>query len=151
MGDILFESKRTDDKRYVAALGCEAFQRRAFDRDQMGRREAAHGQRSSACTGRRSRRPHSRPATSSSWTTCTLTKPVAVRQVIERAGAELRFLPPAVRASIRSRAFSKFKAFLKETAARTVDDLWNAIAEAIGLFTPIECENYFAAAGYDRE
>jgi hypothetical protein len=40
---------------------------------------------------------------------------------------------------------------LKMTAARTVDDLWNAIAEAIELFTPTECENYVAAAGYDRE
>ncbi|MGI9484984.1 MAG: IS630 family transposase, partial [Geminicoccaceae bacterium] len=48
-------------------------------------------------------------------------------------------------------AFSKFKAFLKKTAARTIDDLWNAIAEGIELFTPTECENYFAAAGYDRE
>jgi len=48
-------------------------------------------------------------------------------------------------------AFSKFKAFLKKTAARTVDDLWNAIAEAIELFTPTECKNFFAAAGYDRE
>jgi hypothetical protein len=48
-------------------------------------------------------------------------------------------------------AFSKLKAFLKRTAARTVDDLWNAIAEAIELFTPIECEHYFAAAGYDCE
>jgi len=48
-------------------------------------------------------------------------------------------------------AFSKFKAFLKKTAARTVDDLWNAIAEGIELFTPTECENDFAAAGYDRE
>ncbi len=48
-------------------------------------------------------------------------------------------------------AFSKFKAFLKKTAARTVDDLWNAIAEAIELFTPNECENYSATAGYDRE
>ena len=48
-------------------------------------------------------------------------------------------------------AFSKFKAFLKKVAARTVDDLWNAIAEAIDIFTPTECENDFAAAGYDRE
>ena len=39
----------------------------------------------------------------------------------------------------------------EEVAARTVDDLWNAITEAIDLFTPKECENYFAAAGYDRE
>ncbi len=48
-------------------------------------------------------------------------------------------------------AFSKLKAFLKKTAARTVDDLWDAIALGIDTFTPIECENYFAAAGYDRE
>ncbi len=47
--------------------------------------------------------------------------------------------------------FSKFKASLKKVAARTVGDLWNAIADAINLFTPTECEHYFAAAGYDRE
>ncbi|MCH8809169.1 MAG: IS630 family transposase, partial [Proteobacteria bacterium] len=35
--------------------------------------------------------------------------------------------------------------------ARTVDDLWDAIAQGIDSFTPTECENYFAAAGYDRE
>ena len=39
-------------------------------------------------------------------------------------------------------AFSKLKAFLKKTAARTVDDLWDA---CIDTFTPTECENYFAA------
>ena len=43
------------------------------------------------------------------------------------------------------------KAFLKKTAARTVDDLWDAIAQGIDTFTPTECENYFAAAGYDRK
>jgi hypothetical protein len=48
-------------------------------------------------------------------------------------------------------AFSKFKAFLKKTAARTKDDLWDAIAQAIETFTPTECQNYFAAAGYDRQ
>ncbi|MEM7044035.1 MAG: IS630 family transposase [Pseudomonadota bacterium] len=79
-------------------------------------------------------------------------KPVAVRQAIERAGAELRFLPPySPDFNPIEMAFSKFKAFLKKVAARTVDDLWNAIAEAIELFTPTECENYFASAGYDRE
>ena len=77
-------------------------------------------------------------------------KPVAVRQAIERAGAELRILPPYSPDVIPTEiAFAKFKAFLKKTAARTVDDLWNAIAEAIDLFTPNECENHFAAAGYD--
>ncbi len=79
-------------------------------------------------------------------------KPAAVRQAIERTGAELRFLPPySPDFNPIEMALSKFKAFLKKTAARTVDDLWNAIAEAINLFTPTECENYLAAAGYDRE
>ncbi|MEM7222209.1 MAG: IS630 family transposase, partial [Pseudomonadota bacterium] len=38
---------------------------------------------------------------------------------------------------------------LKAVAARTVDDLWDAIAQAVDIFTPQECRNYFVAAGYD--
>ena len=34
--------------------------------------------------------------------------------------------------------------------ARTVNELWDAIGHATDIFTPAECENYFAAAGYDR-
>jgi hypothetical protein len=30
-------------------------------------------------------------------------------------------------------------------------ELWDAIAGAIETFTPTECENYFAAAGYDQD
>ncbi len=79
-------------------------------------------------------------------------KPVVVRQAIEAAGAELRFLPPySPDLNPIEMALSKLKAFLKKTAARTVDDLWDAIAVGIDAFTPTECENYFAAAGYDRE
>lgn len=79
-------------------------------------------------------------------------KPIAVRQAIEAAGAELRFLPPySPDFNPIEMAFSKLKAFLKKTAARTKDDLWDAIAQAIETFTPQECDNYFAAAGYDRQ
>jgi len=79
-------------------------------------------------------------------------KSVAVRHAIEAAGAELRFLPPySPDFNPIEMAFSKLKAFLKKTAARTVDDLWDAIANGIDTFSPIECQNYFAAAGYDRE
>jgi len=79
-------------------------------------------------------------------------KPVAVRQAIEAAGAELRFLPPySPDFNPIEMAFSKLKAFLKKAAARTVDDLWNAIALGIETFNPTECANYFAAAGYDRD
>jgi transposase len=79
-------------------------------------------------------------------------KPVAVRQAIERTGAQLRFLPPySPDFNPIEMAFAKFKAFLKKTAKRTIDDLWNAIAEATELFTPTKGEKYSTAAGYDRE
>ncbi len=48
-------------------------------------------------------------------------------------------------------AYAKLKALLRKAAARTVDELWNAIAEAIELFTPAECANFFANSGYDPE
>jgi len=68
--------------------------------------------------------------------------------VIKRTGAELRFSPAySSDFSPVEMAFSKFMAFLKKTAARTADNVWNAIAEAIKLFTPTECENDFAVAG----
>ena len=79
-------------------------------------------------------------------------KPVTVRHVIETAGAELHFLPPySPDFNPIEMAFSKLKAFLKKTAARTVDDFWDTSAQGIDTFTPTECEYYFAAAGYDRE
>jgi hypothetical protein len=46
-------------------------------------------------------------------------------------------------------AFAKLKAFLRKVAARTIPDLWDAVARAIDHFEPDECENLFAHAGYD--
>ncbi|MEO6946120.1 MAG: IS630 family transposase, partial [Nitrobacter sp.] len=34
-------------------------------------------------------------------------------------------------------------------AARTMPDLWQAIANALKRFTSDECRNYLVAAGYD--
>lgn len=48
-------------------------------------------------------------------------------------------------------AFSKFKTFLKQTAAQNIDGLWHAIARAIDILTPNKRRNYFAAAGYEPE
>ena len=77
-------------------------------------------------------------------------KPIAVRAAIEAAGAELRFLPPySPDFNPIEMAFSKLKAFLKKTAARTITALWAAIADAIALIKPHECANYFSACGYD--
>lgn len=75
-----------------------------------------------------------------------------VREAIEAAGASLLYLPPySPDFNPIEMAFSKLKAFLRRTAARTIDQLWKAVAEAIETFTPDECRNYFAAAGYDLD
>lgn len=76
-------------------------------------------------------------------------KPAAVRAAIERNGATLRYLPPySPDLNPIEMAFSKFKALLKKAAARTVEDLWNAIAKAVPMINPEDCSNYFKAAGY---
>lgn len=73
-----------------------------------------------------------------------------VRQAIEAAGATLMYLPAySPDFNPIEMAFSKFKALLRAAAARTIDDLWEAISLALDAFTPSECQNYFAAAGYD--
>lgn len=73
-----------------------------------------------------------------------------VRQAIEARGAGLLYLPPySPDFNPIELAFAKFKSLLRAAAARTIPDLWMAIAEAIERFTPEECRNYFAAAGYD--
>jgi transposase len=76
----------------------------------------------------------------------------AVRDAIEAAGATLLYLPPySPDFNPIENAFAKLKALLRKAAERTVDDLWDAIADLIDLFTPQECANYFKAAGYDLE
>ena len=79
-------------------------------------------------------------------------KVTAVRQAIEDAGAWLLYLPPySPDFNPIEMAFSKLKAALRKAAARTIPDLWNVIADAIEKFTPEECMNYFAKAGYDLD
>ena len=73
-----------------------------------------------------------------------------VRQAIEAAGASLRYLPPySPDFNPIEMAFAKLKTLLRAAAARTIPDLWQAIATALRRFTPQECANYLAAAGYD--
>lgn len=76
-------------------------------------------------------------------------KPEAVRAAIEAAGASLRYLPPySPDLNPIEMAFSKFKALLKKAAARTIEALWAAIAQALPMLTANDCRNFFAAAGY---
>ena len=68
---------------------------------------------------------------------------------IRARGAWLLFLPPySPDFNPIEMAFSKLKAYLRKTAARTIDELWKTIGNICSLFTPDECSNYFTAAGY---
>jgi len=77
-------------------------------------------------------------------------KAAGVRQAIEAAGAELRYLPPySPDFNPIENAFAKLKSLLRAKAKRTIDALWKAAGDVIGLFEPDECANYFAACGYE--
>jgi transposase len=79
-------------------------------------------------------------------------KGAGVRSAIEAAGASLAYLPAySPDFNPIENAFSKLKAALRKAAARTVDTLWAVIGQIINTFTPTECANYFAAAGYDPD
>jgi transposase len=75
-----------------------------------------------------------------------------VRELIAAAGAELYYLPPySPDFNPIENAFAKLKALLRKAAKRTVHGLWTAIGQLLPAFTPPECRNYFAAAGYDAD
>lgn len=79
-------------------------------------------------------------------------KSAGVRDAIEAAGAQLRFLPPySPDFNPIENAFSKLKALLRKAATRTRDALWDEVGRTIDRFTPQECANYFTAAGYEPE
>jgi transposase len=75
-----------------------------------------------------------------------------VREAIEAAGASLLYLPPySPDFNPIENAFAKLKALLRKAAEQTIAGLWATIGRLIDLFTPQECTNYFAAAGYDPD
>jgi transposase len=79
-------------------------------------------------------------------------KRASVRAMIETKGARLTFLPPySPDFNPIEMAFAKLKALLRKAAERNVDGLWTAIGRLVDVFTPEECANYFAAAGYDAD
>ncbi|MDF1719181.1 MAG: IS630 family transposase [Minwuia sp.] len=79
-------------------------------------------------------------------------KVAGVREAIEETGATLRYLPPySPDFNPIEMAFAKIKAFLRKLAARSIPDLWNAVARALDIFEPEEFQNLFAHAGYDAD
>ncbi len=78
-------------------------------------------------------------------------KVAGVREAVEARGASLLYLPPySPDLNPVEQAFAKLKALLRKAAARTVEELWNAIGNSLGRFTPGGCANYLASSGYPR-
>ena len=79
-------------------------------------------------------------------------KGAGVRAAIEAAGASLLYLPPySPDFNPIENAFAKLKAMLRNAAERSIEGLWRTIGRIIETFTPAECANYSAAAGYDAD
>jgi transposase len=77
-------------------------------------------------------------------------KSKAVRQAIREAGARLFFLPKySPDLNPIEQVFAKLKHLLRESAPRTVEDVWSAIGQSLDAFTPDECANYIKNSGYE--
>ena len=75
-----------------------------------------------------------------------------MRAAIEATRARLLYLPPySPDFNPIENAFAKLKARLREAAGRTLDDLWNAIRDALPAFTPTPCANYSTVTEYQPE
>ncbi len=72
-----------------------------------------------------------------------------VRQLVEAAGCQLRFLPAySPDLSPIEEAFAQLKALLRRAKARTAAALEAAIGDALDAVTPRDARHYFAHCGY---
>jgi transposase len=79
-------------------------------------------------------------------------KVAGIKQAIEAKGASLRYLPPySPDFNPIEQAIAKFKSHLRKEAARTFEALIEAIARTLEKFTPRQCANFFANAGYRHQ
>jgi len=78
-------------------------------------------------------------------------KVAGVRAAIEAKGATVRYLPPySPDLNPIEQLFAKLKALLRKAAERSIEALWQTIGRLLDRFSPEECHNYFANAGYER-
>ncbi len=69
-----------------------------------------------------------------------------VREAINAAGAELRYLPPY--SPDLNPALAKLKKLLRDGAERTADKLWHLRGRLLENFREPECRRYFKHCGY---
>ena len=76
-------------------------------------------------------------------------KVAGVREAIEAVGATLLYLPPySPDFDPIEQVFAKLKSWLRKVAKRTIPTLWDAIGDALALFSSTECSHYFLISGY---
>lgn len=76
-------------------------------------------------------------------------KVAGVRAAIERAAAEVWYLPPySPDLNPIEQVFAKFKWLIRSAAERTVAGLWQRCGELLSRFSEAECRNYFRHCGY---
>lgn len=71
---------------------------------------------------------------------------------LRKIGAWFLFLPPySPDLNPIEMAFSKLKTLIRKAAARSYDELWQAVGHVCDLFSEEECYNFFKAAGYQTD
>jgi len=76
--------------------------------------------------------------------------PDQVRQIIEAAGATLRYLPPySPDLNPIEQTFAKLETHLRKAKERTIPALYDRIGQALETFQADEFPNYFRKSGYD--
>ncbi|WP_300550411.1 IS630 family transposase [Roseovarius sp.] len=77
-------------------------------------------------------------------------KSPSAARTLREIGTWFLFLPPySPDLNPIEMAFSKLKALIGKAAARTYEDLWQAVGRVCDLFSDEECYNFFRAAGYE--
>jgi transposase len=76
-------------------------------------------------------------------------KSPSVRQMIQKAGARLWYLPPySPDLNPIEQVFAKIKHWMRIAQKRTIDDACDYIGHLVKNVTSDECSNYFVNAGY---
>ncbi len=93
--------------------------------------------------------PSLRPGQIVLWDNLGVHKNQTIRQLIEAAGCQVRFLPPySPDFSPIEQAFGKLKTALRQTGARTRPALEDAIATGLATITPHDASAWFRHCGY---
>ena len=72
-----------------------------------------------------------------------------VHRLLSACGARVRYLPPySPDLNPIELAFAKLKAHLRKAAARTLEDLMAAVAQALNSFSAQHCQGFFRHARY---